>query len=267
VRTELDDRLPPVQADPALVRQVLLALATNAAEATTGGEIVVRIHADEVPETGSDPGFHLAPRPGRYVVLTVADTGTGMAPDVHTRMFDPFFTTKFAGRGLGLAAVLGIVRAHRGGIRVTTGPGRGTTVSVYWPAAVDPEPVAPAQPAPTRAAALVIDDEMFVREVTASTLEELGFAPLLAGDGPSGLALFRAHRDAIKFAVIDVVMPGMTGDQVLEAIRAIDPMLPVVLMSGFTDQRVVKSAYGPHTEFLQKPFHPEDLMGVVRRMV
>ena len=91
-----------------------------------------------MPDTGPDSGFHLAPTPGRYVVLTVSDTGPGMSPEVRARMFDPFFSTKFAGRGLGLAAVLGIVRAHKGGIRVATRPGHGTTVSVYWP--VSPEP-------------------------------------------------------------------------------------------------------------------------------
>ncbi len=116
-------------------------------------------------------------------------------------------------------------------------------------------------------AALVIDDEIFVREVTASTLEELGFVPLLAADGASGIELFGRHRDTIKVAVIDVMMPGMTGDQVLKALRAVAPDLPAVLVSGFTDRRVLASEFGGHTEFLQKPFHPEDLMAVVRRLV
>jgi DNA-binding NtrC family response regulator len=113
----------------------------------------------------------------------------------------------------------------------------------------------------------VIDDEVFVREVTASTLEEIGFAPLLAADGPSGLELYRRNRAAIKLAVIDVVMPGMGGDQVLDAIRAVDPDLPVVLVSGFADRRSTRAGPGARTEFLQKPFHPEDLMAVVRRLV
>ncbi|MBN9117724.1 MAG: PAS domain S-box protein [Planctomycetes bacterium] len=269
VRLDLDDPLPPVRADPAQVRQVLVNLVTNAAEATgRAGEVVVRAHAAEVPEGTSDADLQLAPPPGRYVVLTVTDRGPGMSPEVRARMFDPFFTTKFAGRGLGLAAVLGIVRTHKGGIRVSTAPGLGTTVSVYWPAAHDPAPDAsvPVPAAPPTVAALVIDDEMFVREVTASTLEEMGFAALLAADGPSGLDLFVRHRDVIKVVVVDVMMPGMTGDEVVLALRRTAPTVPVVLVSGFTERRLLKSL-GPRTEFLQKPFHPEDLMAVVRRLI
>jgi two-component system, cell cycle sensor histidine kinase and response regulator CckA len=269
IRFDLDDRLPAAAADPAQVRQVLVNLVTNAAEAASGaGEVVVSARSAEVTDVPADGGFRLAPAPGRYVVLTVADSGSGMAPDVRARMFDPFFTTKFAGRGLGLAAVLGIVRAHKGGIQVSTAPGQGTTVSVYWPEAhtvAPPEP--PVRRAPPTVAALVIDDEMFVREVTASVLEELGFASILAADGPSGLELFGRYRETIKVAVIDVMMPGMTGDEVLEALRRIAPELPVVLVSGFTERRLLKVALGPRTEFLQKPFHPDELMAVVRRLV
>jgi PAS domain S-box-containing protein len=266
VRLDLADGLPAIQADPTQVRQVLVNLVTNAAEASggSGGPIVVGTRIADVAE---DAGFQLAPAPGRYILLTVTDAGTGMVPDVRARMFDPFFTTKFAGRGLGLAAVLGIVRSHKGGIRVSTAPGRGTSVTVYWPESAEP---APASAPPPRmrvpVAALVIDDEMFVREVTASTLEEMGFNAILADDGPTGLALFARHRDAIKVAVIDVVMPGMTGDEVLVVLRRAAPTLPVVLVSGFTERRLLKSTFGPHTEFLQKPFHPEDLMAVIRRL-
>lgn len=274
VRFTLAAGLPPVQADPTQVRQVLMNLVTNAAEASgAAGEVVVGLGAVEVLEGASDAGFHLTPPPGRYAALSVADRGPGMAPDVRSRMFDPFFTTKFAGRGLGLAAVLGIVRAHKGGIRVSTVAGKGTTVSVLWPipvapVAARPEPSIEPRRAPSvdAAAALVIDDEMFVREVTASVLEEMGYTPLLAADGRSGLDVFARHCDAIKVAVIDVTMPGMTGDEVLAALRRSAPELPAVLISGFTE-KVLKSPLGPRTAFLQKPFRPEDLMAAVRRLV
>jgi two-component system, cell cycle sensor histidine kinase and response regulator CckA len=269
VKWDLTERLAEIPVEPTQVRQILMNLITNAAEAIEGklGEIVVGARAVEVALGESDSGFQLVPPPGPYVLLTVSDTGVGMSAEVRARMFDPFFTTKFAGRGLGLAAVLGIVRAHKGGIHVATAPGRGTTVSVYWPAAPDSVPTPEPPKRTTAAAALVIDDEIFVREVTASTLQEMGFAPLLAADGPSGIDMFRRHRDVIKIAVIDVMMPVMPGDQVLDALRQIDPMLPVLLVSGFTDRRAIKAAFGTRTEFLQKPFHPEELMEVVQRLV
>ncbi|MCI0703011.1 MAG: PAS domain S-box protein [Planctomycetia bacterium] len=274
VRLELDDQLPPVAADPAQVRQVLVNLVMNAAEALDNklGQIVVRTNAVEVSLGTLDASFRLAPVPGKYVRMTITDTGPGLTPEVQARMFDPFFTTKFAGRGLGLAAVLGIVRAHKGGLRVESAPGRGTVVAVYWPVSPDAPPVPaippPAKPSARRdATALVIDDEMYVREVTASTLEEMGFAPLLAADGPSGIEVFRLHSNTIKLVVIDVMMPGMTGDQVLTALRGFNPTLPAVLMSGFTDKRIIKDEFATLTEFLQKPFHPEDLMDMVKRLV
>jgi PAS domain S-box-containing protein len=292
VRFEPDPSAPYVQADTAQVRQVLVNLVMNAGEALgeSGGEVRVRTAVADVPDGPPEPGYRLPPAPGRYVVLEVADTGPGIPPNVQARMFDPFYSTKFAGRGLGLAAVLGIVRAHKGAIRVDTAPGRGTTVRVLWPAvpgplppplptgaeapaAPRPAPVAPSTGTPDRTpsrgsagAALIVDDEMYVREVAASTLEELGYEPLLAADGAGGLDLFRRHRDRVRVAVVDMVMPGMTGEQVLDALRAAAPGLPVVLVSGYTDRRLA-AARGGRVEFLQKPFHPEDLARVVQRLL
>lgn len=270
IRYELDNALPLTHVDAGQVRQVLINLVTNAAEALAGrvGEIVVRTTAEEVPAGVPDGLFHLAPVPGRYACTTVEDTGAGMSPEVRARMFDPFYSTKFTGRGLGLAAVQGIVRAHKGGIRVESASGTGTAVTVYWPAPEEQVAAPAAPPAPAAPnLALVIDDEMFVREVTASTLEELGFAAVLAADGASGIELFHRNREAIQMAVIDVVMPGMSGDQVLKTLRLFAPNLPVLLVSGFTDSRIMSADLGAHTEFLQKPFHPEELMKVVRRLV
>jgi two-component system, cell cycle sensor histidine kinase and response regulator CckA len=139
VRLEFDPHLPAVRGDPAQVRQLALNLITNAVECGAP-EVVVSGDLEEVPDAASDAGFRLAPPPGRYVVLTVTDTGPGMPAEVRDRMFDPFFSTKFTGRGLGLAAVLGIARAHKGGIRVVTVLGRGTSVAVYWPVLADGPP-------------------------------------------------------------------------------------------------------------------------------
>jgi PAS domain S-box-containing protein len=292
-RLDLPAGLPPVRADEDQVRRVLVNLVMNAGEAVAEqGEVSVR--AAPAVVTGSEPTdwFRLAPPPGVYVRLDVTDTGPGIPADVVGRVFDPFFTTKFPGRGLGLAAVLGIVKTHGGGIRLDTAPGRGTTVQVYWPPAgpvtappagstTTPPPAAAATsvlpprlsaPVPPRYSglALVVDDEMYVREVAASTLEDLGYTPVLAGDGRDGLDLFLQHRHEVRVVVLDVVMPGMTGDKVLAAIRAEAPDTPVVLISGYTDRRPADGgATGPGTptEFLQKPFRPDQLAAALRRVV
>jgi signal transduction histidine kinase/CheY-like chemotaxis protein len=271
VHFALTASLPDVRADPAQVRQVLVNLVMNAAEAVgdTSGEIVIRTRMVEIDST-PPVGYHLPPLPGCYAELSVTDTGPGIPAEIKSRIFDPFFTTKFAGRGLGLSAVLGIMRAHDGAIRVNTAPGS-TTVEVLWPVVTDSRQatIATTHTAPARGSAglaLVVDDEMYVREVTASTLEELGYEPLLAGEGAGALDVFRQHQADIRIAVIDVVMPGKTGDQLLEALRALNPQLPVLLVSGFTDRRGINTT-DTHTEFLQKPFHPEELIAAVKRLV
>jgi CheY-like chemotaxis protein len=270
IRFELSDAIPTITADPAQVRQVLMNLVMNAAEAigNESGEIVVGTRLMEVP-AGSVAGYHLTPCAGMYVQLSVSDTGPGIVPEVRARMFDPFFSTKFAGRGLGLAAVLGIMRAHRGAIRVETEARRGTTVDLLWPA-IGSESSFPERDVVTsrRAGmALVVDDEIYVREVTASTLEELGYKTLLAADGHSALELFRLRPNEVQLAVIDVMMPGMTGDQLLEELRVLAPNLPAILTSGFTDHRVIKPGSGDNTQFVQKPFHPEELISTIKRMM
>jgi CheY-like chemotaxis protein len=226
---------------------------------------VVATRVVEVGPGPPPPGYHLPPPAGRYVRMAVSDTGPGIPPDVQARMFDPFFTTKFAGRGLGLAAVLGIVRAHHGAIRVTTAPGKGTTVEVLWPAA-EASPAAPAGPSIGTGKALVVDDEMYAREVTASALKELGYEPILAGDSSSALMLFRENCGTVRVAVLDVVMPGISGDQLLRELRALDPRLPAVLVSGAADRRAAGAGAGV-TAFVQKPFRPEELIAAVRRVL
>jgi signal transduction histidine kinase/ActR/RegA family two-component response regulator len=271
IRFELDKEIPTITGDPAQVRQVLVNLVMNAAEAigNAPGEILIKTQCVEVP-VESLIGYQLAPLAGWYVSLTVSDTGPGIGPEILTKVFDPFFSTKFAGRGLGLAAVLGIMRTHRGAIRVLTDATKGTKVEVLWPVASNLSSIPLAEQPRTKPLpiqkALIVDDEMFVREVTASTLEELGYEALLAGDGPTALDLFCKHQNEVRLAVIDVVMPGMTGDQLLDELRARSRTLPAVLVSGFTDRRVIKSGSEESTQFLQKPFHPEELIAMVKRV-
>jgi signal transduction histidine kinase/CheY-like chemotaxis protein len=263
----LAESLPPVSADAAQVRQVLVNLVMNSDEAMEvgGGEIRVETSLNDL--SGGEGDYQLPPEAGRYVRLAVSDTGHGISGEIHARIFDPFFTTRIAGRGLGLAAVLGIMRAHHGAIRVRSVPGRGTTVEVFWPtgeirpAATDGDSD---HDYPVGRKALIVDDEMFVREMTASTLVEFGYETLLAGDADTALALFREHRTGIGLAVIDLVLPGKPGHQLLEEIRALSPRLPVVLISGVADRRVIEQCDPCRTEFLQKPFHPEELLTAVK---
>lgn len=285
IRVDLDSALAPLRADAGEVRQVLVNLLMNAGEAVAeGGIVAVRTGLITVEPGDSTAGFRLVPTPGRYVRLEISDNGPGMTPEIQSRMFDPFFTSHFPGRGLGLPAVLGIVRTHRGAIQVQSASGRGTTIQILWPTADSPtlglesrsgEP----DDRPTRSVipatastplALVVDDEMYIREVVASTLQDLGYEPLLAGDGLAGLDLFRQYHEAIRIAVIDVVMAGQTGDQLLDSIRATAPDIPAVMISGYTDRRLAGEKYGSRhgrTEFLQKPFRPEDLAAAVKRVM
>jgi PAS domain S-box-containing protein len=285
IRVDLDSALSPLRADAGEVRQVLVNLLMNAGEAVAeGGIVTVRTGLITVERGDSTAGFRLVPTPGRYVRMEISDNGQGMTPEIQSRMFDPFFTSHFPGRGLGLPAVLGIVRTHRGAIQVQSAPGRGTTVQIFWPNADSPtlglesrsgEPddrstrsVISANP--STPLALVVDDEMYIREVVASTLQDLGYEPLLAGDGRAGLDLFRQHHEAIRIAVIDVVMAGQTGDQLLDSIRATAPDIPAVMISGYTDRRLGGEKYSSRhgrTEFLQKPFRPEDLAAAVKRVM
>jgi CheY-like chemotaxis protein len=272
VRFELSEDLPTLVAEPGQVRQVLVNLVINAAEAIgdRDGEIVIKTSLVELPGD-SLWQFHLTPAAGWHVCLAVSDTGSGVDPQVLARMFDPFFSTKFAGRGLGLAAVLGIMRAQRGAIRVESAPLRGTTLEVFWPVPESPtasaatEPIKPTQTFLMKA--LVVDDEMYVRELTASSLRDLGYETLLAGDGVTALEQFRQHQQQVRLAVIDVVMPGMTGDLLVEKLRLLAPTLPVIIVSGFTDRNVIKPGTETITRFLQKPFHPEELLSVVKSLL
>jgi len=273
IRFDLGEDLPAIRADPAQVRQVLLNLAMNAAEAVgdNAGEIRIATRTvDVTPETST--GYHLPPNPGQYVQLTISDTGPGIAPELLPRIFDPFVTTKFAGRGLGLSAVLGIMRLHCGAIRVTTAPGS-TTVEVLWSLANEirrppPAPSLPTIPNPhITAKALIVDDEIYVREMAASVLQELGYDPILAGEGQTALDLFQKHQGDVRVVILDVMMPGMTGEQLLQALRGIQPDLPAVFTSGFTEKRTLATGPGTRTEFLQKPYHPEELSATVERLM
>ncbi len=276
-KAELQLRLPPdlprVQADVTQLSQVVMNLITNAAEAISGVGGRIDVAAGVVSATRADLERMLLGeelREGSYVFVEVTDTGCGMTPETRARIFDPFFTTKFTGRGLGLAAVLGIVRAHRGAIEIASKPGRGTRFRVLFPACPRVERAAPAQPfaEPQRPALrgklLVVDDDPGVLEVASETLARAGFDVLRAEDGAAALAIFRQHADEIRVVLLDLNMPGASGEDTLDAIHRIRPDVKIVLISGYSQDRTAgRFAQSELAGFLQKPFLPGALIEVV----
>lgn len=250
-----------IRGDAAQVRQVVMNLIANARDALgdRGGHI--RITATHVILDGTaDPDDIVTPSTGAYVALDVTDDGPGMDRETRRRIFDPFFTTKPTGHGLGLAAVLGIVRAHGGGLRVRSSPGSGATFEVIWPATSTPT-IVPAVNSPTKAI-LVVDDEDLVRDVVVRMIEDLGYAAIPAPDGIVALELVAKHD--VHAALVDLTMPRMSGAELVAQLRANYPDLKIVLCTGYDRDRkgpVLADAYLP------KPFRMEALEAILGKLV
>ena len=265
-----------VEGDATQLGQTVMNLLTNASDALRGepGTIVVRsevVALDQAALARFQGGEGLPD--GRYALLEVSDDGAGMDAVTRLRIFEPFFSTKFTGRGLGLPAVLGIVRGHRGAIRVESEPERGTRVAVVLPlrsagAAVPLRAPAGAVAAPAagRPVILVADDEDVVRRAARRALEKAGYEVVEAVDGPAALVAFRAAPGRFACLLLDVTMPGLTGDQVLTEVREVRSGLPVILTSGFLERDDPPGEGGP-LSYLPKPFGPSDLLDTVKAAV
>ncbi len=265
--------LPPIEGDATQIRQVVMNLITNASDALGGGSGAVRITTGTLlcePETPVLAGTAPA---GEAVFLEVADTGSGMDEATLQRIFDPFFTTKFTGRGLGLAAVLGIVRGHHGAIQVHSRPGQGTSFRLLFPPA-SPGPVLESavktgsQPYFGHGTILVVDDEENVLSVATHSLERHGFTVRTARDGREGIERFRAESGAIRLLLLDLTMPEMGGEEVLATLRAEGgpgATVPVLISSGYSTAHLTPELqrHG-QVAFLQKPYGPRDLIRKVR---
>ncbi len=277
LRLRLPRGLPAVRADATQIRQIVMNLVLNAADAVAGrvGEIelatgLARLDAPALARCVA--GAELPP--GEYVFLEVRDNGAGMTPEVQAKIFDPFFTTKFSGRGLGLAAVLGIVRSHQGALRVESVPGRGSVFRLYLPPQRGfPVAARAAAPGPVETGVqtghlLVVDDEEQVRSVLVAMLKVCGFTADAVADAGAALERFGANPATYAAVVLDLVMPGMNGEETFRALRAIRPDVAVLIVSGYSDGDVVgRLGGGPGIAFLAKPFTRASLEATLRSLL
>ena len=266
LQLDLQHDLPLVRGDATQLRQVVMNLITNASDSLDekNGEILLRTFTAEV--TSNELGmvmFGGPLSPGSYVVLEVADTGSGMNDDTLQRIFDPFYTTKFTGRGLGLAATIGIVRGHDGAIAVSSTIGKGTSFSLYFPVGGGLRREVPASALVAlvgHGTILVVDDDDGVRAVARSLLQRQGFTVILAVNGKEAVELFAQHRAEVRAVLLDLTMPVMSGEEALHQLRAQDPTVRIILMSGYSDVDVEGTFAGAGLSgFLQKPFRAEDV--------
>ena len=259
---ELEEDLPQIEADRGQVQQILMNLVINAAEAIGSHDGVVTVITGMRLVDASFTKSHAQAsglRYGEYVALEVRDTGCGMDEAVKAKIFDPFFSTKFTGRGLGLAAVHGIVRGHAGAILVNSESGKGAAFTVLFPAAggrvEESRPAAPRRSVKGSGTVLVIDDEEIVRELARRALERNGYNVLVANDGLSAIDMFRRRPENIDVAILDLSMPGMSGEETLPELRKIRPDVKVLVSSGFSEAEAMAMFSGQRVSgFVQKPY-------------
>ncbi len=296
VEYRLAKGLPPMGGDVTQIRQVIMNLIINASEAIGSQNGTITITTGCVGGTPAAAGGFPLPEElgnGRFLFLEVSDSGQGMDEATLEKIYDPFFTTKFTGRGLGLTATLGIVRGHRGMIKVTSEPGRGSCFRVFFPVAEGVSGKEPSRAAPSWlfghirptvgleaapqareekskevGAILVADDEEDVRDTCRRMLESLGYDVLLAADGKSALDQFQQHQSRIRCILLDLTMPNLDGEETFRELIKIDPQVRVVLMSGYSESSTI-SQFSPKclAGFLKKPYQIEDLGSMVKKAI
>jgi signal transduction histidine kinase/CheY-like chemotaxis protein len=274
MKTDLPSPGPIIMANAPQIQQVLSNLITNAWEAIGDGRGAIHLRVKTVSPTEITAAYRSPidwqSLESAYVCLEVTDTGCGIEDTVVEKLFDPFFSTKFTGRGLGLAAVMGIVKAHGGVVTVESEPGRGSAFRVFFPMSREEvlgQPDKAAQPLAAEkggGTVLLVEDEEMVREVAAAMLNRLGFSVLEAKDGVEAVEVFRQHQDEIRCVLSDLTMPRMNGWETLAALRKLAPDIPVILASGYDEAHVMA---GDHAElpqvFLGKPYRLKGLSDAI----
>jgi len=277
IKYQLDHNLPQVEADATQIRQVAMNLIINAADAIGEKPGVVTVTTG-LMECDSECLMDTVIgkedlQTGMYVYLEVSDNGCGMDEKTLARIFDPFFTTKFTGRGLGLATVLGIVRGHKGALKVLSKPGEGTTFRVVLPKSdkhIEASPVANKQADDWRGRGtiLVVDDEVDILTITRMMLEGKGFSVLTASNGAAGVGLFRKHSDEITAVLLDMTMPNMNGEEAFREMKKIRSDVLAVLVSGYNEEEIIARFSGESfAGFLHKPYGIPDLMNKLKEIL
>lgn len=280
---DFEESLPPVMGDVSQMHQVIMNVITNAAEAIGEdiGTITVGTRVAALDDNSlSNVYFHADPTPGDYVCLSIQDTGCGMEAEQKTKIFDPFYSTKFAGRGLGLAALLGIVRGHKGAVSVYSEPGKGTVFKLYFPVLKQdslekqlPEVNAGQEERTlnkwkSSGMALIADDEEAVRVFTREVLQRHGLTVVTANDGKEAIELYERHKPDIRIALVDLMMPFVNGQEVLEYIRNDNPQVPIVISSGYSEAEILdRFRENPPTNFIQKPYRAMELTRVLKMVL
>ncbi len=264
---QVQEGLRPIEADPAQIRQVMMNLITNAAEAMEGraGRVVISIEQVQLGASELESYPNHAANPGSFIALEVSDDGVGMDDETRRRMFEPFFTTKFQGRGLGMAAVHGIIRSHGGAIRTESQKGVGTRVRVLLPVktAADAKSV-PARE--RRGTVLVVDDDPGVQLLVRRALAAQGFGVIMASNGAEGVRLFEQHRGELSLVLMDMTMPQMSGLEALKCIRALGSDVPALLSSGYSFETIAADS-PKYSGYLQKPYDVQQLLGAVEKAI
>ena len=273
LRLHLTPKLPPVEADGAQFQQVVMNLVTNASEALGDQGGVISISTGVVD---MDAGYIASTFPaqtlaaGNYVTLEVNDTGQGMSAEVMARIFDPFFTTKHTGRGLGLSAMLGILRGHQAGLKIYSEVGQGSSFKVFFPAAhgdaAPTEVEHPCDQDDLKGTVLLVDDEPAVLNTICPALEALGLRVITAKDGLDAVERFELEPDAIDLVLMDLTMPRLDGSEAFQAMRRIRPDVRVILSSGYNEQETIQLFVGKGLAgFLQKPYTMEALRAALQK--
>ncbi len=268
---ELLPDLWTIVADTTLLHQVLMNLCVNARDAMPEGGILT-IGAENLTIDENYARMNLDARVGDYVVVTIADTGTGIPPEILDRIFDPFFTTKEIGKGtgLGLATVLGIVKSHHGSIDIHSEVGKGTLFKVYLPATATtqaaPSPISAEPQLGHGETILVVDDEVAVRDITKATLAAYNYNAIVASDGIEAIAIYAQHQQKISLVLLDLMMPALDTPTLIRTLHRLNPQVRIIAMSGLATNELVKKTLAEGVcAFLAKPFTAPELLTLLHR--